>query len=153
MRSRIRNLASRIPRRRRSRSAHDPRAISTLVSTRCQLVFLIEVWPLTEAAFQPATSYFRKRILVLTPPQSVHSNLWSERSRRVGCCSIRASFIGLRHFGQVSFAKRSRDMVRFLCEHLAGSARTTVELFAGENLGNAVPLAEPLGSMNSRQKG
>jgi hypothetical protein len=89
----------------------------------------------------------------LHAPQSVHSNLWSDRSRRVGCCSIRASFIGLRHLGQVSFAKRSKDMMRFLCEHLAGSARTTVALFAGENLGNAVPLAEPLGSMNSRQKG
>ena len=120
-----------------------------------QLVFLIQDWPATEAAFhcQSATSCFRKRILVFTPPQSVHSNLWSERSRRAGCCSIRASFIGLRHLGQVSFAKRSKDMVRFLCEHLAGSARATVELFAGENLGNAVPLAEPLGSMNSRQKG
>jgi hypothetical protein len=44
-------------------------------------------------------------------------------------------------------------MVRFLCEHLAGSARATVVLFAGENLVNAVPLAEPLGSMNSRQQG
>jgi non-ribosomal peptide synthetase component F len=34
------------------------------------------------------------------------------RSRRVECCSITASFIGLRHLGQVSFIKKSKDMVR-----------------------------------------
>jgi hypothetical protein len=48
---------------------------------------------------QAATGCFRKRILVFTPPQSAHSNLWTARSRRVECCSITASFIGLRHLG------------------------------------------------------
>lgn len=33
-----------------------------------------------------------------------------------------------------------------------GSARTTVELFAGKNLGNALLLANPFGGVNSRQE-
>ena len=45
----------------------------------------------------------RNRILVFTAPLCAHSNLWTARSLRVGCCSTAAGLIGLRHFGQVSF--------------------------------------------------
>ena len=55
------------------------------------------------------TFYF----LVFTTPQSAHSNLWTARSRRVECCSITASFISLRHLGQVSFnCRRSSNWRR-----------------------------------------
>jgi hypothetical protein len=54
---------------------------------------------------------FRKRILVCTVPQFEHSNLWTARLRRVGWGSITAGISGWRHFGQVSFIKRSIDMM------------------------------------------
>src|ERR1700678_1571262 len=54
---------------------------------------------------------FRKRMLVCTAPQFEHSNLWTARLRRVGWGSITAGISGWRHFGQVSFIKRSRDMM------------------------------------------
>src|ERR1700734_4149272 len=54
---------------------------------------------------------FRKRILVCTVPQLEHSNLWTARLRRVGWGSITAGISGWRHFGQVSFIKRSIDMM------------------------------------------
>jgi hypothetical protein len=41
----------------------------------------------------------------------VHWNLWTARSRRVGCSSMGARVIGLRHFEQVSFMNRSKDIV------------------------------------------
>ncbi len=95
--------------------------------------------PSTAADFpcQAATACFRKKTLVFTTPHSAHSNLWTERSRRVGCCSMRASFIGLRHLGQVSFMNRSIDMVRpfmgSVVEVLARTRRTICK-----NPGNAV---------------
>ena len=58
-----------------------------------------------------AAARFSKRILVVAVPHSVQANLWSERSRRVECRSIRTSFIGLRQFWQVSFMNRSIDML------------------------------------------
>ena len=53
----------------------------------------------------------RKSILILVELQLAHWNLWTARSRRVGCGSMAASVIGLRHFVQVSFMKRSKDIV------------------------------------------
>jgi hypothetical protein len=67
-----------------------------------------------------AATCFRNTILVFTPPHCAHSNLCIERSRRVGCRSMRASFIGLRHLGQVSFINRSKDMARPLVGSVAG---------------------------------
>ena len=55
------------------------------------------------------TACFRNRILVFTCPQTAQSNLWTARSRRVVCGLITASLSGLRHFGQVSSIKRSKD--------------------------------------------
>src|ERR1700691_2118283 len=66
-----------------------------------------------------AAACFRKTTLVATPPHFAHSNLWTVRSRRVGCCSVRASFIGLRHLGQVSFMNRSKDMARPFVDSVA----------------------------------
>jgi hypothetical protein len=43
--------------------------------------------------------------------QLVHSNLCTASSRLVGCCLMPASFVGLRHFGHVSFIKMSKDIV------------------------------------------
>jgi hypothetical protein len=45
---------------------------------------------------------------------AAQSNLWTARSRRVLCGLIKASFSGLRHFGQVSSMKRSKDRVRLV---------------------------------------
>ena len=52
-----------------------------------------------------------KRILLFTAPQFTHSNLWTARSRRVGCRVTPANSVGLRHFGQVSSITRSKDML------------------------------------------
>ena len=57
---------------------------------------------------------FRKSTLVFTAPQFGHSKLWTARSVRVGCGLIASSFNGLRHFGQTSFIKRSKDRVSLL---------------------------------------
>jgi hypothetical protein len=56
----------------------------------------------------------RKRTFEATGPQPAHSNLCTVRRRLVGCGAMVASFIGLRHFGQVSFINRSKDMVALL---------------------------------------
>src|ERR1700722_13121936 len=82
-----------------------------------------------KAAVHPqAATCFRNTILVFTPPHCAHSNLCIERSWRVGCRSMRASFIGLRHLGQVSFINRSKDMARpfvgSVADVLARSHRT-----------------------------
>src|ERR1700733_13476692 len=55
-------------------------------------------------------SGLRQRILVVTCPQLVHLNLCIASSCLVGCGSTAASFSGLRHFGHVSFIKRSRNI-------------------------------------------
>jgi hypothetical protein len=57
---------------------------------------------------------FRKSTLVFTAPQFAHSKLWTARSARIGCGLITPGFKGLRHFGQTSFIKRSKDRVSLL---------------------------------------
>src|ERR1700722_20359314 len=47
-------------------------------------------------------------------PQFAHSKLWTASSARVRCGLITSSFKGLRHFGQTSFIKRSKDRVSLL---------------------------------------
>src|ERR1700678_4160299 len=54
---------------------------------------------------------FRNRMLVCTAPQFEHLDLWTERLRRVGWGSMTAGISSWRHFGQVSFIKRSIDMM------------------------------------------
>jgi hypothetical protein len=61
-----------------------------------------------------ATFGSRKRTFEATGPQPAHSNLCTARRRLVGCGAMAASFIGLRHLGQVSFINRSKDMVALL---------------------------------------
>ena len=60
------------------------------------------------------------RISVFTRPQSAQSNLWTARSHRVACGSITASLSGLRHFGQLSSIKRSKDRVSLLWRWVTG---------------------------------
>jgi hypothetical protein len=88
------------------------------------------------AVHRQAATCFRKTTLVVTPPHSAHSNLWTVRSRRIGCRSMRASFIGLRHLGQVSFINRSKDTARpfvgSVADVLARTRRTICK-----NSGNA----------------
>ena len=48
---------------------------------------------------------------MVTCPQLVHSNLCTAKSRLLGCDATAERLIGLRHFGHVSFMKRSKDMV------------------------------------------
>src|SRR6476620_7406351 len=48
-------------------------------------------------------------------PQFLHPNVCTASSRRVGCGSTAVSFICLRHLGQESFIKRSKDIMHPLC--------------------------------------
>jgi hypothetical protein len=59
---------------------------------------------------------------------------------------LAASWAGIVH-------KKVKRHGGVLCELRDGSARTTVELFAGKNLGNALLLANPFGGVNGRQEG
>ena len=92
-----------------------------------------------KAAFHcQAATCFRKTTRVVTPPHFAHSNLWTVRSRRVGCCSVRASFIGLRHRGQISFMNRSKDMARPFVGSVADVHARTRRTIC-KNPGNAAP--------------
>ena len=82
--------------------------------TRCGTACRV---PLSRSASKSAPNHaatslgLRKSILILVELQLAHWNLWTARSRRVGCGSMAASVISLRHFAQVSFMKRSKDIV------------------------------------------